>query len=156
MKRSEFIKALGLGASGLVLPKQLLAKSPVKIYDNYIRGLPHYGYNNIKNQIVEGDTLILKRDVDNVYDSFAVEVYYANIKLGYLAAYENIVIANMLDAGVELLSKVSYHDTQQAKYKSLSIEIFADLISPTEQLITKLSDKRADELIDIYRQEYGI
>ncbi len=37
MQRSDFIKTLGLGASGLLLPKNLLTRSDVKIYDNYVR-----------------------------------------------------------------------------------------------------------------------
>ncbi len=34
MNRSEFIKSLGLGASELLLPQNLLVRSDMKIYDN--------------------------------------------------------------------------------------------------------------------------
>ncbi len=156
MKRSDFIKTLGLGASGLILPKNLLNRNSIKIYDNFVRGLPHYGYKKVKNNIKEGDNLILKRDIDNIYDSFAIEVFYEDIKLGYIAAYENIVLANMLDSKVELEAKISKNNKNKKEYERLGIEIFADLISPTTNLITELKNQRADEVIDIYRKGYGL
>lgn len=158
MKRSEFIKSLGLGASGLLLPKSLLNKSSIKIYDNYIRGMQHYDYQKVKQNIKEGDELSLVREQENTYDAFAVQVFYKECKLGYLPAFENIVIANMLDAKTELSAKISYHNEEENMYKmeTLGIEIYAELITPTQQLITELQNKRADEVIDIYRKGYHL
>ena len=156
MKRSEFLQSLGLGATGLILPKSLLSKSMIKIYDNYVRGLHHYDFDKVKNQLNIGDNLILKRDSENIHDSFAVEVYYQEYKLGYLPAYENISIANMLDAKVELPAKISFLKEEKDPYKrkTLGIEIFAELISPTPHLISKLQNKRAEDAEDLYRQHY--
>lgn len=156
MKRSEFIQSLGLGITGLVLPKNLLSRRDIKIYDNYVKGLQHYHFNKVKNIIKEGDSLQLKRDKENIYDVFAVEVFYKDLKLGYLPAFENIVIANMLDAKVELNSFVSYYRIEDNIYKSqtLGIEVFANLISPTSQLITEIKENRADDIEDIYRKHY--
>ena len=42
MNRIDFIKSLGLASTGLILPTNLLGKSLVKIYDNYIRGVQFY------------------------------------------------------------------------------------------------------------------
>lgn len=158
MKRSEFIKSLGLGASGLLVPKSLLNKSSIKIYDNYIRGMQHYDYQKVKQNIKEGDELTLIREQENIHDAFAVQVFYKELKLGYLPAYENIVIANMLDANAELSAKVSYHNEEENIYKmeTLGIEIYAELITPTQQLITELQNNRADEIVDIYRKGYHL
>ncbi len=165
MNRSEFIKTLGLGASGLLLPKNLLARSDVKIYDNYIRGMHHYEYirgmhhyeyEKAKQFIEEGSRLSLKRETENIHDTFAVQVYFEDYKLGYLAAYENIAIANMLDAGVELKSYVSEMNEHRGNFRSLGVEIYVELISPTQELITELQNKRADEVVDIYRKGYKI
>ncbi len=156
MKRSYFLQSLGLGATGLILPKSLLTKSMIKIYDNYIRGMTHYDYKKVKNQISVGDKLQLVREKENMHDAFAVQVFYNNHKLGYLAAYENIVIANMLDAKVELKSYVSECDDNRGYFKSMSVEIFTELITPTPQLISELQNKRADEVTDIYRKGYKI
>lgn len=156
MKRSEFLKAIGLGATGLILPKSLLGKTPVKIYDNYVKGMQHYQYHEVNKLLSVGSELILKREEDNLHDAFAVEVYFEHYKLGYLPAYENIVIANMLDAKVELIAKISYFNPKSPiwKMETLGVEIFAELITPTSQLITELQNARANDIEDIYRQGY--
>ncbi len=48
MNRIDFIKSLGLASTGLILPTNLLGKSLVKIYDNYIRGIQFYQYSIVK------------------------------------------------------------------------------------------------------------
>ena len=152
MNRTEFIKTVGLSAGGIILPPTLLKGKPIKVYDNYVKGLAHYNFNKLKKVLKEGDELVLTRDLENVYDSFAVVVRYAENKLGYLPAYENIVLANMMDAGVELKAFVSQINLKRAIYEALSVEVFAELIIPTEKLIqTVLTEQRADEAKDIYR-----
>lgn len=151
MKRAEFIKTLGLGSSGLILPTGLLKNKPVKIYDNFIKGMTHYKYTEVKKNLKEGTELILKRELENIYDSFAIAIYYQDFKLGYVAAYENISMANMIDAGVELKAYVSTHYKNNNLYKSVSIEVFADIIVSTDKLISLLNTKPADEANDIYR-----
>lgn len=156
MNRADFLKTLGLASSGLILPKNLLGRNLVKIYDNYLRGLPYYHYKTLKNQLSQGDSLQLLRELDNAYDAFAVAVYVGDYKLGYLPAFENIVIANMLDAQVALTAQVSDHnpDNDPYQYEVLAVEIFAELITPTPQLLTELQNARASDAEDIYRRGY--
>jgi hypothetical protein len=154
MKRSDFLKSLGLLSGGLLLPDNpYLQTQSVKIYDNYIRALTHYDIDKVRLHIQEGDTLSLVRDQDNLYDSFAVAIHYQEWKLGYIAAYENIVMANMLDAGVSLKAYISQVDFKKPLHESIAIAIYADLIQPTEKLIDNiLALQRADDAPDIYRQ----
>lgn len=158
MKRADFIKNLGLSSGGLLLPKNLLTKNQVKIYDNYVRGLQHYHFQNVEKKIKKGDILSLKREKTNVHDAFAVEVYYKNNKIGYLPAFENIVIANMLDAQVKVSAFVSHYKKEDNPYKmeSLGIAIYTELIVPTPTLITEFKGKRANDIEDIYRKGYNI
>lgn len=156
MKRSEFLQNIGLSSAGLVLPKHLLSKQKVKLYDNYVRGLSHYQYKEVKSDLNNGDQLHLQRDYENVHDQFAVEVLWQKSKLGYLAAFENICIANLLDGGVELYSFISEHNPENKNYQNVGIEIYVESISPTKQLLTELQNKRADEVIDIYRKGYSL
>ncbi|MCO5248135.1 MAG: HIRAN domain-containing protein [Chitinophagales bacterium] len=153
MKRSDFIKTLGLGAGGLILPNNPFVKSKeIKIYDNYVKGITHYQYKKIRDVIKEGDKLILKRDVENKYDSFAIRIFYNEFALGYIAAYENIILANMIDAGVELKAYVSAINLQTDIYNQLSISVYAELIIANPKLIASLlSENRADDAPDIYR-----
>ena len=151
MNRLDFLKTLGLASTGLVLPTNLLGKSLVKIYDNYIRGIQYYQFHTVRDLLREGDSLQLMHVRGHIYDAFAVEVYYQEQKLGYLPAYENIVIANMLDAKVELTVQISKLQPREP-YQAIAIEIFTELVSPTPQLLTALQNARASDAEDIYRQ----
>lgn len=157
MNRSDFLKNLGLGTAGLLLPKNLLVKRQIRIYDNYLKGSIHYDFKKVKKEVFVGSPLILKRDYENIHDAFAVEVFFQQYKLGYLPAYENIVIANMLDADVELAAKVSYLKNSEEKdlWNAIGIEVFTELIAPTDQLLTELHNACASDAEDIYRKGYN-
>tara|TARA_R110002050_G_scaffold300586_1_gene470668 strand:+ start:46865 stop:47329 length:465 start_codon:yes stop_codon:yes gene_type:complete len=153
MKRSKFIQSLGLGAGGLILPKAYLSTKPILIYDNYVRGLEFYNFRKLRQEIKEGDPIFLIREEDNMHDSFATAIYYADYKLGYIPAYENIVIANMLDAGAELNTNVSSVDLETGLQYALAIQVFAELVIPTDKLVKVWKeDKRADDAPDLYRE----
>lgn len=153
MNRTTFLKSLGLGATGIMLPVNgLIYTQSVKIYDNYIRGLLHYDFKQIKDSIQEGDEVKLVREPTNMYDCFAIQVNRGENRLGYLAAYENIVMANMLDSGVGLRAYISQKDLQRHAQEWLAIEVFTDLVVPTQKLIDSvLADNRSDDAADIYR-----
>ena len=151
MNRSDFLKAFGLGSVGLVIPNTLWSQKPVKIYDNYVKGLMHYQFRKIKKQLTLGQELLLKREIANTYDQFAVEVYFNKYKLGYLAAYENIAIANMLEQGVEFSAFISEIDKNN-EFEGLAIEIYTNIVIQNPKILeTDLLDKRADDAIDQYR-----
>lgn len=157
MDRLDFLKAIGLGATGLIFPKNdFFNTKTVRIYDNYVRGLTHYQFKAVHSQIKEGDPLTLVREISNEYDSFAIAVFYQNQKMGYIAAYENIILANMIDAGVQLSAFVSKISPPQAEiFTALAVAIHADLIIPSPKLIQDLlTDKRADDATDKYRMDF--
>ncbi|WP_353139597.1 HIRAN domain-containing protein [Pseudopedobacter sp.] len=153
MNRTDFLKSLGLGAGGLILPtNSLINTQSVKIYDNYIRGGMHYDFKKIKDSIKEGDEVQLVREPTNMYDSFAVQVNRGEERLGYLAAYENIVLANMIDAGAGLRAYVSQKDLNRSAQEWLAIEVFAELVIATQKLIDSVfANNRADDAPDVYR-----
>lgn len=153
MKRSEFIKALGQGSAGLLLPMGLVQDKPIKIYDNYIKGLHHYNFKELKDSLKEGDVLQFNRDAGNAYDSFVIEVFWQDQKLGYLPAYENIVLANMLDDGGTITCFYLSAQCQGNWLQGMAIEVYAHLVLPGARLVeNSLSAKRADDVVDIYRK----
>ncbi|MFV0572854.1 MAG: HIRAN domain-containing protein [Xanthomarina gelatinilytica] len=154
MNRSDFVKSLGLGAGGLILPQTLFVQKSVLIYDNYLSGLTYYDYEKTKQHLKEGQQLKLVREAENIHDAFAVQVFFENHKIGYLQAFENISIAYMLGAGAELKAETSYHNPNAGHYKNhtLAIAIYAELISVTPKLLTKLQNIRADNAFDRYRK----
>ncbi|WP_304067076.1 HIRAN domain-containing protein [Pedobacter glucosidilyticus] len=153
MDRNHFLKSLGLGAGGLILPNNNFINTKlVKIYDNYVRGLSHYDFRKAQKLIKDGDELKLLREPENIYDSFAIQVNSQEYRLGYIAAYENIILANMMDSGVNIKAYVSQKDLQRYPHESLAIEVFTELIIPNEKFIDNLlAQNRADDLADIYR-----
>ena len=153
MLRSDFLKTLGLGAAGLFIPTQgLVETKQIKIYENYLKGLNYYQYKYISAKIKEGDMVSLKRDSENKHDSFAVEVYYEEHKLGYLPAYENLVLSNLLDQGVELKAFVSKKVEFEHYIRTIAIEVFAELIITKPTIITTSNlEKPATDADDRYR-----
>ncbi|WP_395063609.1 HIRAN domain-containing protein [Flavobacterium sp.] len=156
MNRSDFLKVLGLGTTGLIIPNTTWSQKPVKIYDNYVKGLAHYQFEKIRKQLDVGVELHLKRENTNVYDSFAIEVYFNEHKLGYLAAYENIAIANMLEQGVKFTAFVSKITSNVEKvFDGLAVEVYTNIIIETPKVLeTDLLEKRADDAHDQYRKGY--
>ncbi|WP_026904669.1 HIRAN domain-containing protein [Pedobacter glucosidilyticus] len=153
MDRSDFLKSLGLGAGGLILPNNSFINTKlVKIYDNYVRGLSHYDFRKVQKLIKDGDQLTLIREPENIYDSFAIQVNLHEYRLGYIAAYENIILANMMDAGVNIKAYVSQKDLERYPHEGLAIEVFTELIIPNEKFIDSLlAQNRADDIADMYR-----
>lgn len=155
MERSDFLKTLGLGAGGLVLPPHLATHKSIKVYDNYIRGTQYYSYKTLKKVLKEGDSLQLVREHNNIYDVFAISVFFDELKLGYISAYENIVLANMLDAGVDLKVFVSKHNKNDSKFNAIAIEVYVQLITASDSLIKMQTNLRADDNIDKYRNSFN-
>jgi hypothetical protein len=156
MKRSEFIQSIGLGTGGIILPvNSFIQQQSTKVYDNYVKGLTHYQFKRIESAIKEGDELILKREPTNLHDTFAIEVYFQQYKIGYIAAFENVVMANMMDCGVALKSYASKIDRKTDAYRAVAIEIFAPLVMPSQKLIQMVGlETRADDAADFYRNGY--
>ena len=158
MNRSDFLKVFGLGTTGLIIPNTTWSQKPVKIYDNYIKGLTHYKFEKVRKQLTVGVELELKRENTNIYDSFAVAVYFEEHKLGYLAAYENIAIANMLEQGVKFTAFVSKLTSNPDKvFDGLAVEIHTHIVIENPKIIeTDLLEKRADDVHDQYRKGFVI
>lgn len=158
MNRLDFFRTLGLGTTSLIIPNTTWSQKPVKIYDNYIKGLTHYQFGKVRNQLVVGQELVLNREINNHYDSFAVEVFFDSHKLGYLAAYENIAIANMLEQGVSFKAFVSKLTSNPDKvFDGLAIEIYTNIILENPRIIeTDLIEKRADDAHDQYRKGFSL
>lgn len=156
MDRSGFIKILGFGTAGLLLPDtSMLASKRIKVYENYIKGIAHYRFKELRKKLREGDSVFLRREPGNLYDSFAIEVYHGDNKLGYIAAYENIVLSNLLDQGVELPAVISKINRTSSLYNEIAIEVFAEVIIHNPGIIpTANLGKPADEADDIYRKTF--
>lgn len=164
MERSEFLKILTAGAGSLLFTgfdvksgnlKYDLKK--VKIYDNYVRGVHFRKKDFLSASLKENERVNLVREPENKYDRFAIRVEKDGKFLGYIPAYENIVMAMLLDQGVQLEANVSEikKDLKEKSYldKVLAIEVYSKLLVPFQHLqANDLTNHRADDAEDIYRK----
>ena len=154
--RKEFLKTMGLGGVSLILPGMVpkpdlvsgIISQPIKIYDNYLRGVQYYELGKYLDELNVGDGVSFTRFPEHEYDRFAVGVTWQGHFLGYLPAYENIVLANLLDAGVRLSGMV----TAKHSLQEVGIGVWAELITSGPGNGAKLSDTAADEVEDWYRR----
>ena len=158
MDRNDFIRLIGGGASFLLSgfgTKDLLYDlQEITIYDNYVRGTHFYRKDFKKLKLVVGQSLGLQREQNNKYDRFAIAVCTNNLKIGYIPAYENVVLANMMDKGVIAAIVSELNDLNEDGYKDVvAVKIAARLMVPVQQLVTNdLTRERADNATDIYRK----
>lgn len=164
MDRATFIKVMTAGA-GSFLFSGIEAQAEnvrydlkrIKIYDNYVRGV-HFRKNDFLADLPSvNDVLQLEREADNLYDRFAIKVQKDGRFLGYIAAYENITLALLMDQGVQLEASVSKvaDDIADKKYldKVFSVQVFAKLLVPFDHLkVSDLEKERADDAVDVYRK----
>lgn len=91
---SGLLAALSSGAINInVLPKEILVLECIAAGTSFRR------LNKVEKQLEAQVKLTLKREPENEYDEFAVALYFANEKTGYIPKTKNEVIARMMDAG---------------------------------------------------------
>lgn len=161
MKREDFIKAIGAVGSAFLLGSLAGADGRlafqlrlIPIYDNYIRGTEYTKHELLVEDLKVGDGIELIREPDNMYDQFAIGVFRANKRLGYIASYENRILANLLDGGVKLkavLSEVNELSAERYAKNIYGIQVKTELMVPITNGIELIEKGRADNAIDVYR-----
>jgi hypothetical protein len=153
----------GLGLTKLLNAQTNLNVSLQKVcvYDNYIKGISHF--QNVIHQIEWEAPLKerLERELHNKYDRFAIATYVQDKKNGYIAAYENIVIAKMMDSGVEIIPNIEQDTSIELKNipyfrPDIYIQLFTELIIPSDTIPNlNMNLKRSDDQPDKYRQGWN-
>lgn len=103
MKRSEFFRNLGgLGFFGLFAITNVNGEKPKEqkiIYRSFVRGLAFSPGKKVLPYMKAGEKLDLLREPENKYDSNAIALCYNGQKIGYVAAEDNSMLSQLLDAG---------------------------------------------------------
>jgi len=103
MKRLQFIKIIGGFFSGSLMltrvlyNRHLTRKKTWILYEGWISGCAYYEASDVVEDLVQGQTLELRREPQNKYDKNAIEIYAGEAKLGYIAQMDNTVLAAMMD-----------------------------------------------------------
>ncbi|WP_238883877.1 HIRAN domain-containing protein [Clostridium sp. YIM B02551] len=95
----------------------------------YLLTVPIAGINyyiRYKDLIISnGDKLILKREPNNNFDTYAIEVFTQNeIKLGYIPHRNNKVFARLMDGGKRLYAEVREVQYYFDEINEIVIKIF--------------------------------
>ena len=127
----------------------------VTVYDNYIKGVRHYLKREEAIAFDQKQKISLEREASNEHDRFAVRIVQDERKIGYIAAFENVVIANMMDHGVEMDAEISEVNPAPNQYLSnaIAIKISTRLMISVHKLEEDdLTAERADDVVDEYRR----
>ncbi len=112
MKRKHVLKTLTTAPAALLLPSIFKSRSSQKtknilLIDTDVAGFQHYKGNDVWGRLKTGDNLRLAREPRNPFDYDAVEIYRGRDKIGYIPRTHTAAIAQMLDRGMTLTSKIS-------------------------------------------------
>lgn len=129
MKRIDFFKHIVLGGVSLLFFKPSEGNTTkgvreIRLSSPCIAGFQYYQGPEAENYLREGDQLSLKREPQNQYDQYAVEVYLEREKLGYLPRKENKIIARMMDQGINVRGRIIKISPESAPYRKIKIDVF--------------------------------
>ena len=118
----EIIELIHNGGGANILP----FRQEIFVICVHIAGI---GYSpdileSLKNLRI-GDSLTLKRDPKNEYDSYAISIEKDKKRLGWVPMTDNTVIANLMDAGKLFRCKVvEIKEREEKKWTKVMVDIF--------------------------------
>lgn len=104
---------------GLTLPFE----TDIYLKTVLVAGVKYYIKENIT--LLEGQKIILKREPENKYDKYAIELYTEkNQKIGYIARRNNKIFARLMDAGKILYGEIRTINYYFEEIEEIWIKIF--------------------------------
>ena len=96
----------------------------IYLFDSFIAGTSHLKDPDILKKAAIGDTLTLRRESDNRYDSNAILIMNQDgEKYGYVPEKDNIIFSRLMDAGKLLVAKIS-NIQPKGSFTMISIGIY--------------------------------
>jgi hypothetical protein len=94
---------------GFIFPKTkpVTKKRNIMLLDSSVAGFRYYSGEEVWRQLVPGRRLDLRREPGNKFDYDAVEIYHEKEKIGYIPRSDNMVIAQLMDKGVDIKATIS-------------------------------------------------
>ena len=138
MKRLNFLKGLPFGGVGMSLPGIIIKgaennnktlPSPTGdmqqkiLLETYIAGYQHHEGKRVEKLLKPGISLNMVREPQNQYDCNAIAMFFKNIKIGYIPAADNTVLANMLDSHLLLTARILAVNPDLPTWERTEVEI---------------------------------
>lgn len=132
MNRIDFLKQLLLGGALLFVSKPSSENVPqatkeIRLSSPYIAGFQYYQGLELEQMLKENDSLILKREPQNMHDCYAIEVLSGSTKLGYLPREENKIIARMMDQGMTVKARIVKIKPEERPYRRVKMIVYQEV-----------------------------
>ena len=107
----------------LLKPMDRPEKKGVVLLHTYVAGFRYYEGEEVWFRLKEGDTLRLIREPKNPYDYDAVQIFWGRDKIGYIPRAETSMVAQLLDKGVTLSSRIISLSNENPSEKRVGIVV---------------------------------
>ena len=114
--RPEFLSMLAAGMGNTIMP---FSKEITIAGTGYCDEI-----EQLSPKLVPNTVLSLKRDPKNKHDELAIEVLFENIRIGWVPRTQNNVVARLMDAGKNLLARVTKTHTESDMWISIECEMY--------------------------------
>jgi hypothetical protein len=109
-----------MAGGGLTAP---FAKE-IFLIETHVAGTSHVPIRQIEVTINVGDSMILRREMDNLHDPLAILILTEHgQKLGYVPRNRNEVLARLMDAGKFLIARLESKEWQ-GDWLRVSVRVF--------------------------------
>ena len=96
----------------------------IHLFDSFIAGTTYLKDPEVLKQAAIGDTLTLRRESSNRFDSNAILILNADgVKYGYVPEKDNMIFARLMDAGKLLAAKIK-NIQPKGSFMMISIGIY--------------------------------
>ena len=138
MKRIDFLKSILLGYALFFVSGKSPGNTPQKpremrLCSPYIAGYQYYDGMELEGKLTENDGLILKRQSENPFDRYAVEIFSNSTKLGYLPRDENRTVARLMDQGAEVKAQIEKILPGYDTYRKIRVKVYIEEIIRTSK-----------------------
>lgn len=94
----------------------------IELNEFYITGMGYYDAKEI--DFSEVRFLSLRLELNNEYDTKAIEVYHQGIKVGYVPKEENTLIAKMMKQDVKIIAQIIEYNPNSALDKKIKVRLY--------------------------------
>lgn len=92
-----------------------------------IAGLPYYQAETVLQDLSPGMPLRLVAEPENPHDEFAVEMFFGEVKLGYVPRSDNRHISRLLLQGATVVAEVIEVDPDESIWEAIRTEVFLEV-----------------------------
>jgi hypothetical protein len=124
------LRALLFAAAVVLADGELRAQTAevrMLVQSSPLAGFQYYQGKELWDEMKVGDTLTLVREADNPHDAHAVRVEWHGHQLGYVPRRENRTVAQHMDRGGAVESRVSKLVQHRNPWQRVEFEIFVRL-----------------------------